>query len=267
LVETFFASSEVFSSKADSFFEHLSNQNLGGRWLPEKPSVGYTFAGEIPWCGTFPENSTCEFSFVVKEETVQVERMEPRFFLDGKQLDLSHVDIVKLRLLGVNAYNEGAEKLSEEELGRIEIREIPVEVEEVQQDIITYHALIPVCDFHWESSRSAANHASHATTLAKEIASDLELIGQPQTFDLLTRKGVKATYNVSDCSDDFNNSQSLFYMQEELLRDFLKENDLALIWAIWGERQYSSDQLNRLFHRPNHPDPAHAVYSLVKRYK
>ncbi|MEG4518941.1 hypothetical protein [Microcoleus sp. AT9b-C5] len=257
----------VLSSEADSFFEHLSNQNLGGRWLPEKPSVGYTFAGEIPWCGTFPENSTCEFSFVVKEETVQVERMEPRFFLDGKQLDLSHVDIVKLRLLGVNAYNEGAEKLSEEELGRIEIRQIPVEVEEVQQDIITYDALIPVCDFRWESSRSAANHASHATTLAKKIASDLELINQPQTLDMLTRKGVKATYNVSDCSDDFNNSQSLFYMQEELLRDFLEENDRALIWAIWGERQYSSNQLNRLFHRPNHPDPPYGVYSLVKRYK
>jgi hypothetical protein len=257
----------VLSSEADSFFEHLSNQNLGGRWLPEKPSVGYTFAGEIPWCETFPENSACEFSFVVKEETVQVERMEPRLFLDGKQLDLSHVDIVKLRLLGVNAYNEGAEKLSEEELGRIEIREIPVEVEEVQQDIITYDALIPVCDFRWESSRSVANNVSHVTTLVKEIASDLKLIGQPQTFDLVTSTGVRATCDVSDRSDDFNNSQSLFYIREELLRDFLEENDLTLVWAIWGERQYSSNQVNKLFHGSNRPDPAYAVYGSVKRYE
>lgn len=257
----------VLVSEADSFVEHLSNQNLGGRWLPEKPSVSYTFAGEIPWCETFPENSACEFPFVVKEETVQVERMEPRFFLDGKQLDLSHIDIVRLRLLGVDAYNEGAEQFSKEELERIEAREILVEVEEVQQDIITYHALIPVCDFRWESSRSAANHASHATTLAKEIATNLELIGQPQTFDLVTTKGVRATCEFSERSDDFNNSQSLFYVREELLRDFLEENDLALVWAVWGERQYSSNLASKFFDSSNRPDPAYVVYSFIKRYK
>ncbi|WP_445175019.1 hypothetical protein [Microcoleus sp.] len=257
----------VLSSEADSFFEHLSNQDMGGRWLPEKPSVGYTFAGEIPWCGTFHENSTCELSFVVKEETVQVERMEPRFFLDGKQLHLSQVDIVRLRLLGSNARDDDNQKLSEEELERSEVRETLVEVEEVQQYITTYNALIPVCDFQWESNRNAVNNVSHTTTLAKEIASDLELIGQPQTYDMVTSKGVKATYNLSDCSDDFNNSQSLFYIREELLRDFLEKNELALIWVIWGERQYSLDRFNRLFHGPNHPDPAYAVYSLVKRYK
>jgi hypothetical protein len=257
----------VLASEADSFFEHLSNQNLGGRWLPEKPSVSYTFAGEIPWCETFPENDDCEFSFVVKEETVQVERMEPKCFLDGKQLDLSYADIVRLRLLGVSAYDSGAEQLSEEELERIEIREIPVEVEELKQDIITYHALIPVCDFSWENSRSAANNASHATTLVKEIAADLKLIGQPQTFDLVTNTGVKATCNVSDHSDDFNNRQSLFYIREELLRDFLEENNLALVWAVWGERQYSSNLASRFFDSSNRPDPAYVVYNFVKRYE
>lgn len=257
----------VLASEADSFFEHLSNQNLGGRWLPEKPSVDYTFAGEIPWCTTFPENSACEFSFVVKERTVQIEQMEPRFFLDGEQIDLSYVDIVRLRLLGTNAQENGKQKLSEEELERIEVRETPVEVKKVQQDVITYHALIPVCDFGWESNRSVANGANHATTLAKEIASNLELIGQPQTFDLVTSKEIKATCNISDRSDDFNNNQSLFYMREDLLREFLEENDLALIWAIWGERQYSSNQINRLFHGSDRLDPAYAVYSFIKRYE
>jgi hypothetical protein len=193
----------VLANEADSFVEYLSNQNLGGRWLPEKPSASYTFAGEIPWCETFPENSACEFSFIKEEKSVQ----------------------------------------------------------------ITYPALIPVCDFHWESSRSAANNVSHATTLAKEIALDLQLIGQPQTFDLATSTGVKATCDVSDHSDDFNNSQSLFYLREELLRDFLEENELSLIWAVWGERQYSSDQVNKLFHGPDRPDPAYAVFSSIKRYQ
>lgn len=258
----------VLASEADSFFEHLSNQNLGGRWLPEKPSVGYTFAGEIPWCEAFSENGTCELSFVVAEETVQVERMEQRLFLDGKQLDLNYIDFVRLRLLGVNANDDdGNQKLTEEELERVEVRETLVEVEEVQEDVITYHAIIPVCDFSWESNRSAANDVSHATTLAKEIASDLKLIGQPQTFDLVTSTGVKATCEVSDRSDDFNNSQSLFYIREELLRDFLQENELVLIWAIWGERQYSSNQVNKLFHGLDRPDPAYAVFSSIKCYQ
>jgi len=257
----------VLASEADSFFEHLSNQNLGGRWLPEKPSVSYTFAGEVPWCETFPDSDACEFSFVVKEETIQVERMEPTCFLDGKQLDLSYADIVRLRLLGVNAYDKDVEKLSEEELERIEIREILVEVEETQQSIVTYHALIPVCDFSWENSRSVFNNASHATTLAKEIAADLKLIGQPQTFDLVTSTGIKATCNVSDRSDDFNNGQSLFYIREELLRDFLEENNLVLVWTVWGERQYSSNLASRFFNSSNRPDPAYVVYSFAKRYE
>jgi hypothetical protein len=249
----------VSTSVADSFFEHLSNQNLGGRWLPEKPSVGRTFAGEIPWCETFPKNGACEFSFVVKEETVLVERMESRFFLDGKQLELSFEDIVRLRLLGTNAQEDSELKLSEDELKRLETREMLVKVEEVYEHTTTYNALIPVHDFAWESSLSAANDVSHATTLAKEIASDLKLISQPQTFDLVTDKGVKATCDVSDRSGEIYNSQSLFYIREELLREFLEKNDLALVWAVWGERQYSSN-LDR-------PAPSYAVYSFIKRYE
>lgn len=257
----------VLSSEADSFFEHLSNQNLGGRWLPEKPTVGYTFSGEIPWSETFPENGACEFSFVTKEETIQVERMESRFFLDGKQLDLSQMDMVRLRLLGSNTQKDGKQKFSEEELERIETREILVEVDEVYQSIIPYNALIPVRDFSWESSRSAANDVGHTTTLAKEIALDLKLIGQPQTFDLVTSAGVKATCGVSNLRNDFSNGQSLFYLREELLRDFLKENELSLVWAVWGERRYSSNQVNKLFHSSDRLDPAYCVYSFIKHYK
>ena len=254
----------VSSCNADSFFENLSNQNLGGRWLPEKPSVGYTFAGEVPWCETFPENGSCDFSFVVKEETVQVEQMEPRCFLDDKQLDLNQADIASLRLFHMDVQDKDGNILSEEDIERVEIRETLVEVEKLQKDIITYHALIPVCDFSWENSNSAANDA---TTLAKEIASSLELVSQPQTFDLITSKGMKATCNISDRGNSFHNSQSLFYMREELLRGFLKEKDLALVWAVWGERNYSLNQINKFSYDSDYPDPAYVVYSSIKRYE
>ena len=116
-------------------------------------------------------------------------------------------------------------------------------------------------------THTAASDAGHATTLAKEITSDLELIGQPQTFDLFTKGGVKTTFNISDQSNDFNNHQSVFFIREDLLKTYLEKNDLALIWAIWGEREYSSAQINKLFHGPDRPEQPYAVYSFVKRYE
>ena len=253
---------------ADSFLNHLSHEDLGGRWLPEKPKVIYTFAGEIPWCDTYPKNGLSEFSFVVKEETVKVQRFQQELYLDGEKLGWSQFDLILRRLFGDD--NVGTEKqkhISDEDLKRIEIREVPVEIEEVKRDYSKFNALIPVCDFGWEGYQTAASDAGHATTLAKEITSDLELIGQPQTFDLFTTDGVKATFNVSDQSNNFNNHQSMFFIREDLLKTYLEKNDLALIWAIWGEREYSSAQIEKLFHGPDRPEQSHAVFSFVKRYE
>lgn len=147
------------------------------------------------------------------------------------------------------------------------MREMPVEVEEVKRDYAKFNALIPVCDFGWEGYQTTASDAGRATTLAKEISSDLELIGQPQTFDLFTKDGVKATFNVSDQSNDFKNRQSMFFIKENLLRTYLEKNDLVLIWATWGERGYSSAQINKLFHGPDRPEQSHAVFSFVKLHE
>ncbi|WP_404790875.1 hypothetical protein [Altericista sp. CCNU0014] len=256
----------VLSSEADSFCQHLSNQDLGGRWLPEKPSVGHTFAGEIPWCGTFPENEFSKLSFVEKEEIVVVERAQTIFFLDGKQLDLSNTNIERI-LTGINSQTDENQKLSMEEIERIEVREVPIKVEEVLEHSVVYSAIIPVRDFEWEGDRSAANKTTYATTLSKEIVCELKLIGQPQTLDFFTSEGLRATYNLSFGNDCFNNKQRLFYVREELLRTFLEENELSLIWAVWGERGYSSDRIHNLIHTPNRSNPTYLVYSYVKSYE
>jgi hypothetical protein len=256
----------VLSSEVDSFCQHLSNQDLGGRWLPEKPSVGHTFAGEIPWCATFPETDLSEISFVVKEETVNVQRMQKIFFLDGKQQDLSDIDIERL-CTGINTQSSNNQQLSVEDIERIEIREVPVEAEEILEHSVTYYPIIPVCDFSWEGDRSAANNIIYATTLSKVIAYDLELFGQPQTLDLFTSEGLKATCSISSGNDEFNNKQRLFYIREELLRTFLEQNEISLIWAVWGERGYSSDRIHNLIHTSNRSDPTYVVYSFVKNHE
>lgn len=248
-----------------SFLDHLSHQDLGDRWLPEKPGVIYTFAGEIPWCATYPDNGASEFSFVIKEEIVTVEQTQTEFYLDGEKLGWTQIDMIQRRLFEDNpGDNEKQQNISDRDLERIEIRQVPVEIEEVKREFAEFNALIPVCDFGWEGYQTAASNAGHAMTLAKEIASDLELIGQPQTFDLFTTDGVKATFNVSDQSNDF---QSMFFIREDLLKTYLEKNNLALIWAIWGEREYSSDQIEKLFRGADRPEQPYAVYSSVKRYE
>jgi len=257
----------VANHDADYFLHHLRKQDLGGRWLPENPKVIYTFAGEIPWCDTFPNNGSAEFSFVKKEEIVKVQRSQQVLYLDGEILGSNLVDLI-LHRISDDSHRETEERfISDEDFKRIEVREMPVEVDEVKKEYTKFETLIPVCDFSWEGDQTAASDARYATTLAKEISSDLELIGQPQTFDLFTKDGLKATLNVSDQRDGFKNNQSMFFIKENLLKTYLDKNDLVLIWAIWGERGYSSDQINKLFHGPNHPKQSHAVFGFVSRYE
>jgi hypothetical protein len=274
----------VSNRDTTSFTEHLVRQDLGGRWLPEKPKVIYTFAGEIPWCDCFHKNGLTEFSFVTSEKTVRVQRTQYEYYLHGEKLDF---DMLNYRLIHLPANksaadgkdeqhrwiiipkigNKNAQKnINEEDIKRIEVREIQVEAKEVRREHKKYNTLIPVCDFGWEGYQTAAGDAGHSVILAKEIATDFGLIGQPQTFDLFTKDGVQATCNISDQTGDYNNHQAMFYIKEDLLIYYLKKNEMSLIWAIWGEREYSSDQIDKLFHGPHRPDQPYAVFSFVKQY-
>jgi hypothetical protein len=258
----------VDKKNAISFLDHLYKQDLGGRWLPEKPEVIYTFAGEIPWCDTFLKNGQSEFSFITSETTIKVQQIQQELYLDGEKLEFTKMDLIRLRLFG-DAIGELKEKqhISDKDIERIETRDVSIEVDEIEEVYAKFDSLIPVCDFGWESYHTDASDAGHATTLAKEIALDLELVGQPQTFDLYTKDGVKATFNISDHSEGIHNNHSMFFMREDLLKMYLERKDIVLIWAIWGEREYSYDQIEKLFHGPNRPEQPYAVYGYVKQYE
>lgn len=175
-----------------SQLERLSKEEFGGAtWWPRKPEMIYTYAGEIPWCTTYPPNLKYDFF----HET------------DKRNLEL-----------------------------------------------ISLPALIPVCDFCWESYHSATNDAGLAVTLDKGIADDLRLVNQPQEFDLFTKKGVRATLNISKEKGNFNIDQAFFFMQKELLQTYLQRNKCSLIWTIWGGRDYSVDLAIALANEPNHPN-------------
>ena len=205
----------------------------------------YTFAGEIPWCTTFPDRGPVEFKFVVGEECVKIQRVKSILFLDGKQLDMSFLEVELWRHFGMTPPSEEGNALNAEELERVEAREILADVEEQQQIYDVFEVLLTASDFGWESYHSNVNDAGSALTLAKEIACDMALIPQPQTFDLYTKQGQRATIGVADRRGGFTRSQDAMFIRADLLEAYLEKRQLSLIWAFWGERQPS---LNKQSH-------------------
>jgi hypothetical protein len=255
----------VTQQDAATFLDYMSNFDFGERWIPEKPSTIYTFAGEIPWSSVFLPNGSTEISFLIKEETVKVKRTQPKLYLDGKELDLSQLNQIRHPLFEI-PLEENQTPVEVDDLKRVEVREALVEVEEFKREYAKFDTLTPVCDFGWESYHTVASYAGHATTLAKEMATGLELVGKPQTFDLFTKDNRNATLFCTDQRGDFHNHQFMFFIREDLLNKYLEENKLTLVWTISGERGYSIDQVEKLFHGPNCPEQTHATYSLVKQY-
>ena len=170
----------VRKDKASKLVECLKSQNLGGRRLLDVPEDYYTYAGEIPWCETFPHNDATKIEFIV-DSNVRV----------------------------------------------------------------SHEVLIPVRYYNWENYHSTVNRASPAMVPAKELAEALDLCSQPQTFNLYEKNGKLASMSLR-WGEPWHTEHRLTYLRQDLLERYLKENDVELVWAIWGERRFRSKSIEEL---------------------
>ncbi|MFO1500081.1 MAG: hypothetical protein U1G07_17110 [Verrucomicrobiota bacterium] len=259
----------IANRSASRFQSLLTKQSLHGRWLPEKPSTVYVFAGEVPWSNNFPENGTTQLRFVIGEKRVKVRKRRTVYFLDGKEVHLKRFDVLGYRMFGDawSSDKDDEQPLSPDEVNRLQARVRLVEEEEAQPEMESCEVLIPACDFGWEGG-DLDGASVHATTLAKELADELQLVGQPQTFDLFGRDAQKTTLVFGD-RREYNNSQSFLYIRERLLNQYLRRHKLTLIWAIWGERQRSmkgaTDFARLELERAS--EQTYQVYQKIKTYK
>ena len=177
----------------------LREQDLGGRWLPEIPEDYYTYAGEIPWCDTFPNNGQVELEFPSRAKKTGVTSspasMEEGMFLAGER----------------------------SEAGKPEERH-------------AFKVSIPVRGNTWEEYHSSVNPGRFALVPAKEIATYLDLCSHPQTFDLFEKDGRRASVEVR-WGEPWHTEHHMIFLRQDLLSRFLRKNNLALVWAVWGERQ------------------------------
>jgi hypothetical protein len=156
--------------------------------------------------------------------------------------------------------------LAADDLKRIVSKEVIVDVEEVQQAFRKFRPWTPVVDFDWEG-RNVDNVPVHGIALGKQFAQSSGLVHLPQTHDLQTRNGVRATHGVAHRAHDFNNSESFFFIRDDILRAILKKHGLAMVWAVWGERELSYKQMERARPDGDLAGLSHGDFQAVIRFK
>ena len=172
--------------------------------LPEIPDDYYTYAGEIPWCGTFLYTGQSMLDFVLSTKKKKI-------------------------VIPSAVINEEGRVLVQKEQ----------EVEEPDKKRV-FNIFVPVRWNNWEGYHSSVNPSRSVLVPAKEIAEFLDLCSQPQTFDFYEKNGNRASISIH-CGEPWHTEHHLIFLRQDLLDRYLRENNLWLVWVVWGERQFKSE--------------------------
>ena len=96
--------------------------------------------------------------------------------------------------------------------------------------------LIPTRENNWESYHSGVNPGQNTIVPAREISESLGLWINLPSWDMYDHQGKRATITI-EWGEEWVNRHSFTYIRKDLLDKFLKQQNMALIWAIWGERE------------------------------
>ena len=237
----------------NEILEILNGQELiDGNTVPSIPADYKTYAGEIPWCDTYPPNDWREFPFLVRKYTTPKEQFEllrggePICLMDDFQLWDTARKLIE---------NDDEKRLNE--LLHEENLEITIKtVDEVKSEYKDFEVLVPVRDNCWEESNSAANPRRSIAVPTREISDCLNLYKKPQSFDLFEKDSNRRASISFEYGDIWSNPQSFTYLRKDLLERFLADIGGELIWVIWG---------NRLLVTENY-DGAYKTFQDVKTY-
>ncbi|NVM55358.1 MAG: hypothetical protein HWN66_16750 [Candidatus Helarchaeota archaeon] len=233
------------------------------RALPEIEEDHYIFAGEIPWCDTFPyTREPAKIEIPISRKIIEIPKKETKLVYkkNGKQIILKDYE----KLLKYNRTKDEKQMLKlirEREIEILQLRKI--EKKEVVNNL-AIDVQIPVREFCWEQYHSITNPGQHAYVPSKELANDLSLHIEPQSFDMLDKKGGKASITLQ-WGDPLDTSHELIYLRKDLLDKYLTKKDKQLVWIIWGERGYRSEDNKGLeeFRKKHKP---YQVYQYILRY-
>ena len=226
----------VKPEETEKIIETFMNQESMDRSnMPFCPEDYYTYAGEVPWCDTYPENSCEEIQIEIGKASVPERRV--KFLRDGKPIPWEEThkfwDSIT-NLIEKEDTETLKERLREQNLD-ITIETVEIEKPEHQ----TFEVLVPVRENNWEDHRSAMNANRSVAIPSRQISETFGLCGQPQSFDLFEKDGRRASISFR-YGEKFGERQYFTYLRQDLLERYLAEIDAELIWVIWGERRQVS---------------------------
>ena len=251
----------VRSEEAAEIVEILKNQEkIDGHSIPSCPEDHRTFAGEIPWCDTYPPNKWEEFPFEVRKVLIPEQR--PEFLRDGEPIPWEEEFEVR------NIIADLIEKEDEERLEallserNLELTIKTVEVE--QREHKEFEVLVPVRENYWEESCSVVIPHRNIALPAREITEYLCLYGQPQSFDLFEKENGRRASITFQYGEKWGETQHCTYLRQDLLERYLAEIGGELIWVIWGERRQAFQNIDALYESLQ--DAPYESFQEVKTY-
>ena len=264
----------VKSEEFEKIVELLKKQEkINAHTLPWCPEDHSTYAGEIPWCDTYPANDWEELSL---ETGIVLVPEEQQFLLRNGRLvsdqelpefwrriaDLIERKDIGLELGGILGMGSIEDLIERDDWETIEAQlheqgfELTTKTVEVEQkEYQTFEVLYPVRGNNWSDSQSSAVPGRSVITTSRQIAETLDLCGQPQSFDLFEKDGRCASI-IFHHGEGWEEMQKFTYLREDLLERYLSEINGELIWVIWGERREVSQN----------PDSPYKLFKEVKVY-
>ena len=261
----------IKSEESEEIVELLKKQEkIDAHTLPWGPENHSTYAGEIPWCDTYPANDWEELRLETKIVLVLKEQQfllrNGRFVSDQELPDFwrSIADLIERKDIGLELWGMGSieDLIERDDWETIEAQlhergfELTTKTVEVEQkEYQTFGILYPVRSNNWSDSQSSAVPGRSVITPSRQIAETLDLCGQPQSFDLFEKDGRRASITFHR-GEGWGEMQKFTYLREDLLDRYLSKINGELIWVIWGERREVSQN----------PDSPYKLFKEVKVY-
>lgn len=209
------------------------------------PEIHYAYAGEIPWCETYPPTEPSEITLILGETTVATKKTELDFVRGGESVSDTKFSQMMSEYLGDENDASGTqdEEAAVELFGRalqeqhIELVEREVTVDERRLDMESRRMTMPVNRHSFSGSRSDVTPDFSAYVPARQIADELGLTNRPQTYDLFDPDGRRASLSFR-YGEGLLNMQEFTFIRKDLLDRYLKQSGQRLAWAIYGERAF-----------------------------
>jgi len=228
----------------------------GGMYVPD---IHYTYAGEIPWCETYPANEASAVPIMRGHATATSE--EPPAAI--------HDDVPRSAESAQSAPTEYHIDKGDDATTIYLTLGVGIPGEAVHMELVqapmsaTCTMTMPVTTHGWESYHSELNSSTGAHVPARQIADLLGLTSHPQTFDLYDPQCRRASASF-EYGGRFSNRQDFTYLRKDLLDQYLAGSGQRLVWVIYGERAVHHARSNRQW---QHGDaPPYARYERVRVY-